>query len=194
MAWVESHQGLARHPKTHRLMATLAINRREAIGLLHLIWWWGLDYALDGDLSRYTCGDIADAAEWPAKDAARLCTALRDAGFLDPAETGPGHIHDWRDFTKGLQEAKAVASEDGMVGNHIRWHVEKKRPKSGCTLCFPPEHHPEMIGGESGATSGAMSGLQNSQSGDVTPLFSCHRLWLPSCPPLLASSRLPSRS
>jgi len=37
---------------------------RGAVGLLHCLWWWCIDYATDGDLSRYDAEDIAIACEW----------------------------------------------------------------------------------------------------------------------------------
>ncbi|WP_067931222.1 hypothetical protein [Alicyclobacillus kakegawensis] len=64
MAWIESHQELARHPKTKKLARELNDTVRGAIGLLHLLWWWAMDYAEDGDLSRFDYEDIADAVMW----------------------------------------------------------------------------------------------------------------------------------
>ena len=49
--WIKSYQDLGRHPKTSRLARTLGISRPAAIGHWHLLWWWALDYAKDGDLA-----------------------------------------------------------------------------------------------------------------------------------------------
>jgi hypothetical protein len=61
MAWLESHQDLRDHPKTARLRRRLGVSLPAAIGHLHLLWWWALTYADDGDLSGYDPDVIADA-------------------------------------------------------------------------------------------------------------------------------------
>ncbi|GIM48438.1 hypothetical protein DNHGIG_39870 [Collibacillus ludicampi] len=52
MAWLKSHQEIARHPKTKRLAKALDISLPTAIGHLHLLWWWAMDFAKNGDLSK----------------------------------------------------------------------------------------------------------------------------------------------
>src|SRR5687767_5633894 len=54
MAWIESHQEIARHPKTRKLARLLGGSVPTAIGHLHLLWWWAVDYAEDGWLGKYT--------------------------------------------------------------------------------------------------------------------------------------------
>lgn len=97
MAYIESHQELGRHPKTKRLARQLGISIPAAVGHLQFLWWWAMDYAQDGDLSRYDSDDIADAAMWDGAEAATFVEALAAAGFLD----GDGEcwsIHDWADY------------------------------------------------------------------------------------------------
>lgn len=89
MAWLESHQEVRDHPKTRRLARELGIHRMQAIGHLHGLWWWALDYAPDGDLSRFEDQDIADACDWDG-DAGQLVQALRTHGWLDGQQ-----LHDW---------------------------------------------------------------------------------------------------
>jgi hypothetical protein len=93
MAWIESHQEIAQHPKTRKLARLLNVSTPQAIGHLHLLWWWAFDYAQDGDLSRYQPEDIADAALWEGS-ASLFLSALLDAGFLDQPDGHPC-IHDW---------------------------------------------------------------------------------------------------
>lgn len=97
MAWIESHQTLRDHPKTKKLARLLGLNRKEAIGTLHYLWWWALDYADDGDLSRFSIEDIEDGIDWEGESGA-LVRALVAAGFIDEAMT----IHDWDDFAGKL--------------------------------------------------------------------------------------------
>ena len=62
--WIKSHQTLKGHPKMKRLTKLLGVKVPQAIGHLHCLWWWAMDYAKDGDLSEYDEIDIAIAAEW----------------------------------------------------------------------------------------------------------------------------------
>ena len=61
MAWIESHQELARHPKTRKLARRLGVNLPTAIGHLHMFWWWAMDYSKSGDITSFDAIDIADA-------------------------------------------------------------------------------------------------------------------------------------
>lgn len=107
MAWVESHQSLGRHPKTRKMARLLDIDTVTAIGHLHLLWWWALDYADDGDLSEFDAADIAVGAEWPG-DPEAFVEALKECG------TGGGNgfvnqsmqIHDWHDYAGKLVERR----------------------------------------------------------------------------------------
>lgn len=42
MPWFEAHDTMGRHPKTLKLAEILKIKRREAVGLLHDLFAWGL--------------------------------------------------------------------------------------------------------------------------------------------------------
>jgi len=98
--WIESHAALRNHPKVGRLARKLRIPRMQAIGILHAFWWWALEYAEDGDLSRSDTDDIAAACEW--EDGNALLDALRHAGFVDDLM-----IHDWWDYTGRLLSLRA---------------------------------------------------------------------------------------
>lgn len=97
MAWVESHQELRSHPKTARLRRRLGIGLPQAIGHLHLLWWWALDYAEHGDLSGHDPDVIADAGGWEDEPGVFL-RALIAAGFVDENL----RIHDWDDYAGRL--------------------------------------------------------------------------------------------
>lgn len=96
MAWIESHQELRGHPKTKRLARSLSISLAEAVGHLHFLWWWSLDYAQDGVLTDYEDWEIADAAGYEG-DPAAFQAAMVAAGFLDETD-GALVIHDWTDY------------------------------------------------------------------------------------------------
>lgn len=101
MPWIESHTALARHPKTLRLARGLGATVPAAIGHLHMLWWWAIEYAQDGDLSEYDPTEIAVACMWDG-DAELLLRALAAAGFLNP----DGTLHDWGDYAGRLIEQR----------------------------------------------------------------------------------------
>lgn len=92
MFWIESHQALRNHPKTLKLARLLGVEKTTAIGILHCLWWWALDYAQDGDVTRYDAEDLAVACEWGG-DAAQLLSSLRSVGFMDDSQ-----LHDWEEY------------------------------------------------------------------------------------------------
>ncbi|QHZ51292.1 DnaD domain protein [Paenibacillus larvae] len=106
MAWIESHQELARHPKTKRFARLLGVSLPAAVGHLHFFWWWAMDYAQDGSLSKYEAEDIADACEWDG-DSETLMKALHHAGFVDSDMT----IHDWSEYAGRLIEKREQNKE-----------------------------------------------------------------------------------
>lgn len=112
MAWIESNQELGRHPKMKKFARLLSISWPTAVGYLHYLWWWALDFAQDGDLSKYGAGDIADAVLWQG-DPEEFVDALVESEFLDKTEDGDLHIHDWFDYAGRLIE-KRVANRDRM--------------------------------------------------------------------------------
>ena len=124
MAWIESHQELARHPKAKKLARLLGVSLPAAIGHLHFLWWWAMDYAQDGDISKYDPYDIADASGWD-DEPDTWYNALIEVGFIDPDKK----IHDWFEYAGRLVErreqnkerkrrsrAKKTSSNDGHTG------------------------------------------------------------------------------
>ncbi len=125
MAWIESHQELARHPKVVRLARTLKITKAQAIGHLHLLWWWTLDFSPTGELSAFTSCELGSAAEWTS-DADHFRKALEDSGWIDP----DGRIHDWHDYAGKLVEQRA---RDSQRKRELRRMSAGQRPDGGKT-------------------------------------------------------------
>lgn len=95
MAWIESHQELGRHPKLLRMSQQLRINKAQAVGHLHFLWWWTLDFSpLKGDLSAFTPAEISAASEWPGEPEKFMAT-LKDVGWIDK----DGCVHDWGKYS-----------------------------------------------------------------------------------------------
>ena|SRR3990167_2404249 len=128
MAWIESHQTLRDHPKTLSVMDTLGISRPAAVGHLHLFWWWCMDYAEQGDLSRYTPAQIDRAAEWTGK-AGKFTEAMIDAGFFN-RDGDKITVHDWLDFCGSLIERRLKRANERRNGAKSR-RLGAERPPLG---------------------------------------------------------------
>lgn len=96
MAWIESHQTLREHPKTYALADALGVCVPQAVGHLHFIWWWCVDYAPEGRLDPKDPRKIARAGGWMG-EATKFVQALTKAGFLDLGADGLV-VHDWEQF------------------------------------------------------------------------------------------------
>jgi len=141
MSWIESHDTLARHPKTKRLARALGVNLPQTIGHLHLLWWWSLEYAQDGDLTTFAPDELADAALWEG-DAVRFVEAMKQAGFLDVAE-GAVLIHDWEDYAgKLLQRREANRVKQEAYRN--RHKPQEPPPQGGNSRDMLPSHIPDI--------------------------------------------------
>lgn len=87
MAWIESHQELAEHPKLFHLASLTGLSMDACIGRLHRLWWWCLKFAEDGDLSRYQSVQI------PPIETDEFREHLRTSKWLDG-----DLIHDWIEY------------------------------------------------------------------------------------------------
>jgi hypothetical protein len=96
MAWIESHQELPRHPKTKKLARLLGIEVFSAVGLLHMLWYWCLDYAQDGNLGKHDAYEIADALGWQ-KDPDELFAAFISSGYID-VDGNVRRVHNWEKY------------------------------------------------------------------------------------------------
>lgn len=109
MAWIESHQSLRDHPKTRKLARILNVSVPTAVGHLHCLWWWAMDYSDDGDVSQYDELDIAIGGGWD-DDAAEFVDALVTVGFLDQCDEQT-FVHDWEDYGGKLTRRRKENAE-----------------------------------------------------------------------------------
>lgn len=112
MAWIESHQELREHPKARKFARLLGTSMPAAIGHLHMLWWWAMDYADDGDLSRYDAEEIAYASGWEG-DPVVLWQALCESDFVDGESWGTegAVLHDWAAHTGRILDKKRRDAE-----------------------------------------------------------------------------------
>lgn len=96
MPWIESHQSLKDHPKLINLCQSMMWDVDCGIGKLSRFWWWCLDYAPDGDLSKFNDGQISHAMGVAIRDSAKLVEAMVASRWID--RTPYFRVHDWWDY------------------------------------------------------------------------------------------------
>lgn len=152
MAWLEIHQNLTRHPKTRRLAIILGMERPHVVGHLIALWGWALEYAEEGDLSKFHPFEIADAGDWPTSDAERFIAALVEAKWIDKDLAGGLTIHDWEQYSGKYAKEKKQARE------RVKKHREKEKALGRTT--------PSVGSGDPEPKSDAIS--KRKSNGDVT--------------------------
>jgi len=123
MEWLHSYSNLRSHPKTKKLARLLSVPVPQAIGHLHCLWWWVIDYVQDGDLSDVDPDVIADGAEWtgdPVLFIDALVNATKErggSGFLD-RDGDRLVVHDFEEYIGRHMEraAKDAARKRGERG------------------------------------------------------------------------------
>ena len=126
-AWLESHQSLRDHPKKDRLAELLFngtvpndVSDYAAAGLLHYLWYWALDYAHDGDLSKFSDSVVAKGCRWNG-DSLLLVQSLIEAGFVNKDRS----LHDWDEYAGRLL---ATRERDRARKKDWRVHVASTSP------------------------------------------------------------------
>lgn len=114
--WIESHQSLRNHPKVIKAARLAGVSRVEIIGRLHYFWWWALDYARDGDITKYDDADIESAIDWPGERGVFVkalidCGNNGQAGLIDITPDGSRYIHDWYQYAGKLIEYRERDAE-----------------------------------------------------------------------------------
>lgn len=103
------------HPKLAKLCEVSGMSRREAIGLLTLLWDFTGQYATNGAIGRYTNQVIAQACDWPIDRADELAIHLIRTKWMDehPDPSIRLVIHDWQDHCEQWVK-KRLAAEGGV--------------------------------------------------------------------------------
>jgi hypothetical protein len=112
MVWLQSHQELRSHPKTVKAARMLGVSLPTMVGHLHLLWWWALDHAPDGDLSKFDAEDIVMGAQFDGPGTAfvkalQACGPKGRHGFL----TDDYLLHDWNEYGGKYQRRVEIAKQ-----------------------------------------------------------------------------------
>jgi hypothetical protein len=162
-SWIQSVTTLSNHPKLFRLMESLSITAREAVGVLHLLWHWCAEYADTGDLTAVSPALIARACDWPG-DPKVLLDGLVVSGFLDRAGRRLS-VHEWSDY-----RLYAHASEErrDRERDQVRLRVQEYRKRKGIgngvsngavTRCNAAKEGKEGNEGKEGPDAGVTHGF-----------------------------------
>lgn len=85
MAWIQLPTDMARNPKTRRLARELCVSVPAAIGHLQMLWSYCMEFAQDGDITRFDDYDLADFSGWEEGNqitAAGFYHTLVQCGFI----------------------------------------------------------------------------------------------------------------
>ena len=104
MPWIKSDEALASHPKLTLIASDLGINKVEALGYLHLMWYWVLKFCDDGNITKYI--DIFQTEIGWKGDSDLFVNTLVNRGFIDKSSTNKYTIHDWLDYSGKYFEKK----------------------------------------------------------------------------------------
>ena len=100
MAWIEYHTALRDHWKVQRLADTLEVEYTTALGIISCLWLWCVDYAPDGDISRFTDREIRAGCRNTHEKIGKK--TLRDCCLIDEN----GCINDWAKY--GIKYLKSM--------------------------------------------------------------------------------------
>lgn len=115
MAWIKSNQNLKEHPKLLMLCDKTGWGKAEAIGRLHMFWWWVLDYAEDGDLSRISFDVSIGNVN---------LNVLAECGFIDGKTK---LVHDWIEYAGRYLYAKYHQSNPSKLKQIERKYKAKHK-------------------------------------------------------------------
>jgi len=106
MAWIEAHQQLERHPKTHALMGEMGWDLDTTVGKLMRFWWWCLDFAPNGDLRKYNDAQLGGSVGLSPAESSKFVRVMVESCWIDRGN-GVFRVHDWTQYAgRYLQESK----------------------------------------------------------------------------------------
>jgi len=121
------------------LEALLNVETPQAVGHLHLLWWWALDNVPSGNLSNITDEVVARASHWKG-DCHTFVQALIESGFIDDSTK---YLHDWNDYA-GRLIAKREANTLRMREQRAT-HVQRTTiAHAGATVPNPTVPNPTV--------------------------------------------------
>ena len=131
MTWFRVDDKMHDGPKVRRALRSHPTKRRDvaAMGLWVMAGSWCGEHQ---EMGGFVPAEILERFDDDHED---LAARLVDCGLWEEAERDgeDGYqFHDYDDLYPYQQ-----AAQQGTVGNHVRWHVERQLPDPDCPLCVP---------------------------------------------------------
>jgi hypothetical protein len=123
MVWIRSDAELAYHGKLENLLNQVKIGRREAVGSLHLLWWFVAKNGQNGLLPKMTDVQIAGLCDHNG-NAGRFVSGLIECGFLDRSEHGL-KVHDWDEWISEPIRKELYRKNSDKCPPKIRTNVQE---------------------------------------------------------------------
>ncbi len=121
MPWISVDLDVRDHPKTRRLSKLLQCSRHEAIGILVVLWQWGLTNATrEGVISYASDEDIAMGIMITNKSPQQLVGALVESGWIDKSKSGEYTLHDWSEWQSMWYQAVDRRKSNAEAQKRIR--------------------------------------------------------------------------
>lgn len=133
--YIRVHDGMPDHPKIDGLSDA-------AFRLLVTTWCWCSRHLTDGHVP---------AATWRKRGTPKTRRELVDAGLFEEAAGGVRlgvMVHDYLEHQRSaeeVQEIRDAKGRGGAFGNHVRWHIRRRRSDPDCEFCAAPEADPEDL-------------------------------------------------
>lgn len=108
MLWIKSYQATDRDPQTKKFCRLTGLDIPRAVGSLHMIWWWAMDWAPDGDISNFEPIDLADAAHYDG-DPEAFFNALVEANYVGKTLEGY-EVLNWHNIGGQVLESRKKAA------------------------------------------------------------------------------------
>ena len=131
------------HPKTHALATAMGSTRRDALGLLTLLWDFTGQYAPTGTIGHFTNAAIADAVDWEGNPD-ELVGHLVQSGWIDEVDDQSERllIHHWSDHCEQWVRKRLQREGLSFYTANSSSTIHPERP----SIPMAPERPDEMDG------------------------------------------------
>lgn len=98
------------------------------VGIPQLLWWWTADFALAGDIGRFSDRQIACALHFPTKPLEEIVQLLINSRWIYKSEKHRVIVCDWPKIA-GDSVHRKLARERKLFADGTRPNTERLQPK-----------------------------------------------------------------
>lgn len=162
--WIKSYLGTGRGPQTSDFCRITGLDIPTAVGSLHMLWWWIVEFVPDGNITGIHPATIAQQMHFRG-DPDVLIDALFQSGFIEETETGRA-IASWKEIGGQILQNR---SKDAArkADSRAKAKVEKSQSNS---VQKKSNGHPMDIQAKSDAEIEIEKEIKNKKDiQDITP-------------------------